>query len=336
MNLEWNCGSLRVLGVLQEIQLLSATEYILSLKDSAQIQLILNDFLETEYDLLLQLFKSSFYDNFNNTRINMYLDESLRCLFLDLLKNPTLNDLSYLNVFNNKLPESLLLHVMKKHIQVIMDLHDSNIKSAFQNYSIWINNSVDNYKFTKDLYVKLLKFCEQAAINYLFNASIKEHFKEWKFYLILMQTIVSRCTNECSVYIRKYFKTRLLQISNNPCKNAMLHLLLTARAATATTEDIDKNIDSYAKWYKQNIGEMKYVLDKEQFLSILTLMEECISYETELEYIEIYTQISIAPPVLCSKAVQSYKAKCKIHLTRLKNNIRPVEMYDSILIDDSD
>lgn len=64
-------------------------------------------------------------------------------------------------------------------------------------------------------------------------------------------------------------------------------MLLTARAATATTMDITKNLNNYAEWYKINIGEMKFSLKVEEFQNILTLLDQCISYEMEVDYLEV-------------------------------------------------
>lgn len=79
------------------------------------------------------------------------------------------------------------------------------------------------------------------------------------------------------------------QIATFPTLNAMLHLLLTARAAHATTLDIHKNIDAYASWYKQNIGDMKFVLTTDEFQTTLNLLEQSIAYEMEEDYLAVGT-----------------------------------------------
>lgn len=66
-----------------------------------------------------------------------------------------------------------------------------------------------------------------------------------------------------------------------------MHLLLTARAAAANTMNIQQNLDNYAKWYKQNIGEMSYVLSTEQFQVVLNMLEDSIHYEQEIDYVEV-------------------------------------------------
>lgn len=67
----------------------------------------------------------------------------------------------------------------------------------------------------------------------------------------------------------------------------MLHLLLSVRAATATTMDIDQNITAYGNWYKQNISDMKFVFKVEEFKSIVDLLDQCIPYEDVEDYLEV-------------------------------------------------
>ncbi|ALC40545.1 CG30001 [Drosophila busckii] len=78
---------------------------------------------------------------------------------------------------------------------------------------------------------------------------------------------------------------------------------------------IENNLNNYAQWYKQHIGEMTYVLSKEEFQVMLNILEDSIHYECETQYIEIHAAIAISPG---GKLVQAYKTKCKAHLARLK------------------
>jgi len=90
-----------------------------------------------------------------------------------------------------------------------------------------------------------------------------------------------------SLILAEYLKNRLLQTASNGSLKSLLHLLLTARAASASTMDVQKNLDNYAKWYKQNIGEMTYILGTEKFQTTLGLLEESLEYEKEIEYLEV-------------------------------------------------
>lgn len=73
------------------------------------------------------------------------------------------------------------------------------------------------------------------------------------------------------LFFAEYLKNRLLQTASTASLGSLLHLLLTARAACASTMDVRANLDNYAKWYKQNIGEMTYILGTEKFQTILRL-----------------------------------------------------------------
>ncbi|XP_067631748.1 uncharacterized protein [Eurosta solidaginis] len=315
----WNIGSLRVLAVLHDANVLTASNYILSLENAGELQLILNDFLEAEFELLKELFIVAHHDSNRAIILNDNLDECLAGLFADLLKNPQLNDLKYIDsIASRDMPNDFGVNLIQKHVRIILDLHKSNTKTTFANFTNWINEGVDEIQFTKEIYNKLLRQSEQDAISYLFKLSTAENFMDWKFYLILLQTIASKCSSESATYIRKYFKSRLSQIAALPSLDAMLHLLLSVRAATATTLDIDKNVTAYAEWYKQNISDMKFVLKVEEFQNIIDLLTQCIPYEAAEDYVEIHATFTISPPVHCGKLVQNYKSKCKMQLAKIK------------------
>lgn len=136
-------------------------------------------------------------------------------------------------------------------------------------------------------------------------------------------------------FFAEYLKNRLLQTASTASLGSLLHLLLTARAACASTMDVRANLDNYAKWYKQNIGEMTYILGTEKFQTILRLLEESLPYEKELQYLEviknrnnlmqlyllnnflqIHVSIAISPG---GRLVQAYKTKCRAHAAQLKS-----------------
>lgn len=50
------------------------------------------------------------------------------------------------------------LNLMQRHIRIALDLHKSNAKAAFGNFSNWINEGVDEIQFTKQLYEKVCIF----------------------------------------------------------------------------------------------------------------------------------------------------------------------------------
>ncbi|XP_037819173.1 uncharacterized protein LOC119608722 [Lucilia sericata] len=332
----WNIGSLKILSILQKLRILTATEYILSCEDIQEVQLIINDLLESEYDLITNLLINATLDSANSIRLNAILDESLENLFKDLLQKPELNDLSFLDYIKKSVTAEIRVKIIHKLFTSILGLQQTNIKEAFHNFSTWINEGVDDMKFPQDLYKQLLCEHPEESLNFLLKSSTIENFKEWKFYLIMLQTISSKNNVIAGPYIRKYLKLRLKQCATIPCKRSILHMLLTARAATANTMDITKNLNNYADWYKTNIGEMKFSLKAEEFQNILALLEQSINYEMEVDYLEIHTLIAISPPVLCGKLVQTYKNKCKQRLQQIKKgNLQVDAINASIVIEDS-
>ncbi|EDW02295.1 uncharacterized protein LOC6561144 [Drosophila grimshawi] len=312
-----NVGSFRVLRQLQDLRILTATEYICSIENEEQLQLILIEFLENQNALLSNLFISALYDSLNTVRLNIILENALRHLFSALAENPKISNLNYVDSLCKSLPDDVLINVcLQMHLNILLELHEVNdVSLAFKSFSAWINEGVDEFIFIKHITGKLLGGHQQEALSHLFKLSTALNFKQWKFYLILVQSIASSCSAETSTFIKKYLKNRLQHVASLGCQFSLLHLLLTARAAAATTMNIQKNLDNYAQWYKQNIGKMSSVLSLDHFQSVLNILADSIHYELEIDYLEIHAAIAISPG---GKLVQSYKANCKAHLSCLK------------------
>ncbi|XP_022230714.2 uncharacterized protein LOC111079745 [Drosophila obscura] len=311
-----NVGSFRVLLQLQQLRILTATEYILSKEHSEQLQVDLIIFLETEYELLANLFLSVAYDAESGMKLAAILTNALGNLFAGLVADPKISDLSYAEPLSRALPADAMGMCMKIHLGTLLELHHSaNTNEAFASFSAWINEGVDELTFVKHLCEKLFARQHQEALQVLFKQSNAENFTNWKFYLILVQSIASTCTAETTAFIKKYLKSRVLHMATSGCLASLLHLLLTARATSACTMDIHSNLDNYAKWYKQNIGEMSYLLRPDHFQVALGLLEESLHFESELQYLEIHAAIALSPG---GRIVQAYKTKCRSYLSQLK------------------
>ncbi|KAL9919948.1 uncharacterized protein ACN427_001675 isoform 1-T1 [Glossina fuscipes fuscipes] len=350
--LPWDVGSVHVLAALQKVRILTATEFISRrMYTNQNIHLILNDFLEQEYELITNLIINASFQSYPD--IKELLEECLEYLFKDLLSQPEFNNLNYLSCLKTQLPVEILLGAIQTHIAVILKLHQADVRTSFSKFSAWINEGVNDLKFPKDLYEKvffsffikkkrmknkkmyfqlIFDYLEES-LNYLLKLSNEENFKGWKFFLIILQTLSSSNNKITGPFMQKYLKSRIKQSASINNKGAVMHLLLTARAFTATDMNINKNLNSYADWYKANIGEMKYYLKTEEFQTILHLLQECIDYEMEEDYLEIHSTIVISPPVLCSKLVHAYKNKCKQRLKQIKDGLQNVDINESIVIE---
>ncbi|KAH8336995.1 hypothetical protein KR059_010155 [Drosophila kikkawai] len=341
-----NVGSFRVLLQLQQLGILTASEYILrwvlnscvipiyqtytyihSKEHSDQLQVDLIIFLESEFELLTNVFISAAYDVECGVKLTSILTAALGNLYAGLVNNPKISNLGYVEPLRRDLPVDALSVCRNMHLSTLLELHRSeDITEAFAKFSGWINEGVDELTFVKHLCDKLFACHHQEALQFLFKQSNMENFKEWKFYLILVQSIASAANSETSAFIRKHLKNRLLQTASSGCLKSLLHLLLTARAATATTMCILTNLDNYAKWYKQNIGEMTYILGTDKFQVILGLLEESLQYERELQYLEIHVTIAISPG---GRLVQTYKTKCRAYASQLKAEAKKKPLRES-------
>ncbi|XP_068143802.1 uncharacterized protein [Drosophila tropicalis] len=311
-----NVGSFRVLGQLQQLGILTATEYVLSKQQSEQLQVDLIIFLESQHELLSNVFLSAAFDSEYGMILTSILIDALRNLFMGLARDPKISNLSYVEALCQSLPSDALGVCVHMHLGVLLELHESTeIGEAFANFSAWINEGVDELTFIRTIALKLLAKHQLEALNYLFKQSIEENFKNWKFYLILVQAIASCGQTETQAFMKKYLKNRLIHTASIGCFSSFLHFLLTARAISANTMDVQQNLENYALWYKQNIGEMSYALDMDKFQVVLNMLNDSLHLEQEVAYLEIHVAIAIAPG---GKLVQAYKTKCRTHLSQLK------------------
>ncbi|XP_017105854.2 uncharacterized protein [Drosophila bipectinata] len=311
-----NVGSYRVLLQLQKLQILTASEYILRKEHSDQLLVDLVIFLESELELLEDLFLTAAYNSNRRMKLTAILESALGHLYAGLVSNPKISELAYVDFLPKSLPDDALSVCMNMHLNTVLQLHQvDEINEGFANFSAWINEGVDELTFVKHLSEKLLASHQQEALQFIFKYSNQENFVDWKFYLILVQSIASIAKTETQAYIKKYLKSRVLHTANTGCLKSLLHLLLTARAASASTMDIQSNLDNYAKWYKQNIGEMTYLMATEKFHLMLGLLEQSLFYEKELAYLEVHASIAISPG---GRLVQAFKTKCRSQVSYLK------------------
>ncbi|KAH8321888.1 hypothetical protein KR067_007856 [Drosophila pandora] len=317
-----NVGSYRVLLQLQNLLILTASEYILRREHSDQLLVDLVIFLESEFELLEDLFMTAAYNATYRLKLTAILESALGHLYAGLVSNPKISELAYVDFLSKSLlgMYDALAVCINMHLNTVLQLHQvEEINEAFANFSAWINEGVDELTFVKHLSEKFFASHQQDALQFIFKYSNQENFVDWKFYLILVQSIASIAKSETQAYIKKYLKGRVLHTANTGCLKSFLHLLLTARAASATTMDIQSNLDNYAKWYKQNIGEMTYLMTTEKFHLMLGLLEQSLFYEKELAYLEVHASIAISPG---GRLVQAFKTKCRSQVSFLKSEAK--------------
>lgn len=105
MTWNWNVGSAKILGWLQEAHILDATEYVVAKyeQDVEATQLIMNDLLETQFTLLANLCQHFNCANSTSVKVVDILTESLIRLCRDLCESPTLLRVNYMAALDEHL-----------------------------------------------------------------------------------------------------------------------------------------------------------------------------------------------------------------------------------------
>ncbi|XP_055845462.1 uncharacterized protein LOC129911628 [Episyrphus balteatus] len=310
--LPWNLGSVKVLGILNQLRILTAAEYILSQTDDEHVQLVLNDLLETEFDLMANLVITGHYDLMVGSKISEYVAESIRRLLDDLVNDPKLNNFDYMHALNHSVPKEIYYKFLTSHLKIIVSMNKRSTKVAFASFSDWMKHNFDDYVLVSNFYQKAVAGNDLEVLKTLLIISTGENFVGWKNYLILLGLIAKHSSTECFSYIKKFIKDRLKLVAETGSKEIMAHLLLSIRTVLMFHDD---KTETYDKWYKLHIGDMKFVFNATEFKAVISVLTDLVPYEVDEEYLEVHVKTSISPPVMCSQLCRDYKLLCRTRIS---------------------
>ncbi|XP_055916344.1 uncharacterized protein LOC129949112, partial [Eupeodes corollae] len=328
--LPWNVASVKVLASLNQLRILTSSEYILNQTDDEHVQLVLNDFLETEFNLMANLIITAHYDLMVGSKISEYIDESIRRLIADLENDPKLNNFDYMFALNNYLPKELYSKFLVSHLKIIISMHKRSTKIAFASFSDWMKNDLDDCILLSNFYKKAIVGNDLEVVKSLLAISTGENFLGWKNYLILLGLVTKNSTIECYSYTKRFLKDRLKIVPETESKEVMAHLLLSIRTVLMFQSD---KMETYAKWYKQYIGDMKFVFNVTEFKTIISVLTDLVPYEMDEEYLEVHVRTSISPPAMCSQLCRDYKLLCQTRMSDAGDCSRLLDNDDEILSD---
>uniref|UniRef100_A0A182R338 Fanconi_A_N domain-containing protein n=1 Tax=Anopheles funestus TaxID=62324 RepID=A0A182R338_ANOFN len=319
---EWNMGSARVLSLLQEANILTASEYMLrsmsrcSLDTIELMQQIMNDVLETEYNLLAHIIRYAYQDNVQSQSLTNILKESFRSLLNDLKETPNVIPRCYLRSLKPHLLPLELKKVVDDHLQLLLVGGDTfeGLDEAIGKQGPWrdelktLRGTVLEQMFVelvhdKTHFVDVLKdFCKKSCPFSL------------KYALYLLHVMAQDGKSEDKLlknFVKNLFRT-VVEIGSI---SEMKLMFLFAREICTANESI---MGSYSVWYKQTIGEMTYSVKKPQFISTMELLTALLPLEQDLELLGVHLTIAISAPAKCNDYVLNYKQLCRAHIAQLR------------------
>ncbi|XP_053665236.1 uncharacterized protein LOC128715171 [Anopheles marshallii] len=313
---EWNMGSARVLNLLQEANILTASEYMLSLDANELMQQIMNDLLETEYKLLAHIIRYAYLDNVQSQTLTNVLNESFRALLNDLKETPDVIPRSYLHSLKPHLLPEELKKVTAEHLQLVLVAGDTfdSLDEALGKQVQW-RDEVKTLRGTVFgcLLVELVHD-KTFFLSVLKDFSKKSCTFSLKYALYLLHVLAQDGETDDKL-LKNFLKDMFRSVVEMESMSEMKLLLLFAREVCTANETI---LGTYSVWYKQTIGEMTYSVKKHQFIRTMELLTALLPLERDLEMLGVHSTIAISAPAKCNDYVLNYKQLCRAHIAQLK------------------
>ncbi|XP_050074965.1 uncharacterized protein LOC126562489 [Anopheles maculipalpis] len=338
---EWNMGSARVLSLLQEANILSASEFLLSLDAIELIQQIMNDLLETEYSLLAHIIRYAYQDNVQSHSLTNILKESFRALLNDLMENPNVIPHNYLSALKTHLLPSEMKMLIDEHLKLLLLQHqpvDYNLSTLDEALGMQVQWRDELQALRETVMVCLLReLIEDRAnlIDLLTDCISKSCPFSLKYSLYLLhllaETAVVFADRAEDKLLKTFLKDLFRSVVETESARVLKLLLLFAREITAANETV---LGTYAAWYKQTIGEMTYSVKKQQFISTMELLTAMLPAERNLEVLHVHATIAISAPAKCNEHVLNYKQLCRAHIAQLKIADRGSDDDTTIVLDE--
>lgn len=188
--MNWNIGSGQILVLLQNANILTITDFILSkLNDKIEIALILNDLLEYEFSLLGNLIQHLQLFNAISIQIATHLETAFTGIIMDLIENPEIIKCNYIMELIPYVTDSCLETLELLHLKLFLDnsATNTNIYEAITKQIQW------NHKFPMNTVLESIlqsiSSRKQLILQKLFELVQKVEFSGWQYYLYFLRLL---------------------------------------------------------------------------------------------------------------------------------------------------
>ncbi|XP_058120833.1 uncharacterized protein LOC131286631 [Anopheles ziemanni] len=316
---EWNIGSTRVLRLLQEANILTASEFILSLESIDLTQQIMNDLLEAEYVLLANIIQFAYQETPHSQLLTKILKESFGTLIADLKENPNAIPRNYLLALKNHLSKEKMIALKNEHLHMLVVEQDLlELHVAIGKQEQWrCEMEMLSKTIVGGMIVELIE--DKNSIVNIFKELIGSCSSFSVRYILYILNLVSRTigmNKKESTPLKELMKDLFRMVVNTGLLSKLQLMLLFAREICSSNESI---LGTYSEWYKQTIGEMTYSIKKEQFINMMEMLTSTLSSETSLDILAVHSTIAISAPAKCNDYVVNYKQLCRAHISQLKS-----------------
>lgn len=206
---EWNVGSANIFSILQEANILDFGEFICKVDDIETIQLILNDVLESNFQLLATLVTHLVFgcNNVNSLKVAQNLHTGFRRLIEDIQHNKDIVKTNHLLELKPLLSAESMDAVRLLHFNVFLEKCDGSspclsMKNALRLQKQW-NESFPAKTMIESIMQEILTD-QMVYLQKLFDVVIAPEFTGWEYYLHFIRFI--SVTKSADVLIRKFLK----------------------------------------------------------------------------------------------------------------------------------
>lgn len=317
---EWNIGSINVLSLLQNANILTMSQYICNQhdleEDAEGTQLILNDLLEIEFNLLANLIKNLSCNNIHSIKVTQLLEEAFQRYINDTICDENISQRSpqrssnYLQQVATHLTPHDLEAVKTLHLKLFLEQDKTNIADAVKLQREW--NIIEIPCSTANIMSSIITD-NAATLAHLFNFAKSTNFEGWKWYLLFLHLIVAdiKVQTEHFSLINKYLKELFQMYLQNKCDSLFYIMMITARQVCKFSNGQHSYFRDYGTWYKQTISEMRYHQKPDEFRATIKTMVSMIKFENDQDILKIHANTAIPAPTHCSELVVNFKLLSK-------------------------
>ncbi|XP_055373257.1 uncharacterized protein LOC129606759 isoform X2 [Condylostylus longicornis] len=286
--ISWNVGSLHILKILQDCNILSASEYILQQGDSEEdfehIQCVMSDMLESNSELFANIINNCAH-NSSNTKLIFYLDEAMLRLLKDFQENENIISSDFFRKLLPFLEGESLEYLTCLCLNFLLELSTDTAKEALGQIDNWkssISSDSKFYELLKEIVISNLR----GITNKILQVSLYPNFNHWKYLIITLDIVARNSDSSLSATIKKHLRDTFKLAIMKGSLNLMCSLLIIAR--TVCNEAAESLFDTYSLFYKNTFGDLKYVVsNKSEFENTIDLLNTIIEAETNPKYLEL-------------------------------------------------
>lgn len=339
---EWNLGSSCVLDILQHSGILRMSDFMVAkieTEDAEEVQLIFNDLLETQQlSLLADLVENIERTDPRSQLVTQCLNEGFRRFVADISTGCYALQRNYLHEIKSLVTDEQMEKIRILNLKLLMERTTDDghpLEEAITRLSGWISDKGNNMNAGLTELVKELLYDQEKVVNYLIKKVFSDQFCGWSGYVIVLRILSSRlktpAVNVLKTFLKELYASFLIQKN----RKFFLIMILTARVLCAGDEE---RFGDYAQWHRNQFSDMRYRISKDDFASTMEILQTLVSYENDVDILQIYVRTAIAPATFCNDLVLSFKQMCRSKIERLKldRSGDRATTESIVLIDDDD